>query len=139
MAAKSLAVQLAEAQARVVTLQAKIEAAATAPKIEVGAEVKFLFGRGENRKNYVGKVLAVSEDGSKVRVQYGEGFDINIATVTRGEIGQPDATPRAVTPQEAALTPQVADQPVTVVTPVVEAQQAAVAEAQADPLSALGL
>jgi len=56
--------------------------------ISAGAPINFIYGRGENRKVHTGKVLAVAETdkGKRIKVQYGEGFDVDVAVIAPCDI-----------------------------------------------------
>jgi len=66
--------------------------------ITVGTQVIVSIGKGEAASEVVAVVVGVKddEDGSKVyKVQYGTGFDADIAVVKQGKIKVPNVVPAA--------------------------------------------
>lgn len=60
------------------------EALAKFASIGAGDQVSFPYGRGENRRNLTGQVLARNED--KIKVLVGSGFDTEVLVVLVGSV-----------------------------------------------------
>lgn len=70
-------------------IKAELESASLLASIGIGSEVVVVLGRAETTREVVGTIIGVKEeeDGSKkFKVQYGEGFDADIAVVGSAKI-----------------------------------------------------
>ena len=58
--------------------------------VGVGSRIKFNVGRGETRREVEGVVIARAEGGEdrRLKVQFGEGFDIEVAVIQPAHITQ---------------------------------------------------
>lgn len=79
----ALQAKIAEAQASRAALATDMEAAERASNIDVGANVSFVFGRGETKSDLTGQVIAVvpTEQGKLLKVLAGEGKGIKVYDV----------------------------------------------------------
>lgn len=72
---------------------------------DVGATVIISVGRGEDAKDVRGTVIGVKDDeetGKTFKVQYGEGFDTDVAVVKASKIKLPPAEELIAAAEEAA-------------------------------------
>jgi hypothetical protein len=91
-----LAAKAAELTAEVNKVVEEINALDALASITVGSPVIVTIGKGESAKEVDAVVVGVKddEDGSKVyKVQYGTGFDADIAVVKQGKITLPVPAP----------------------------------------------
>ncbi len=76
--------KVAEAQAKLDAYLQQREALAKFANIAAGDQVSFPYGRGENRRELTGQVLARNED--KIKVLVGSGFDTEVLVVLVGSV-----------------------------------------------------
>lgn len=67
--------------------RAELDAALAVQSVGVGDRVRFTYGRGDNRREEVGTVVAVDESaGVRYKVQSGEGFDVKLTVIFQSQV-----------------------------------------------------
>jgi len=109
--------QIAQLQDKLAKLKAAEQSAAAMANLAAGSEIRFVYGRGETRAARTGTVLAIAETdkGTKIKVQYGEGFDVELAVIDAGAVlgvvgegkaeSAPEADPLAAAAGDASADP----------------------------------
>lgn len=80
---ESLKARIAADTAKLAEMETAEKSASAMQTLSQGVTVKFMYGRGETRAERTGIVLAVAETdkGKRIKVQYGEGFDVELAVI----------------------------------------------------------
>lgn len=67
--------------------QVELDAALAVQNVGAGDQVRFTHGRGDNRREEVGTVVAVDESaGVRYKVQSGEGFDVKLTVIFQSQV-----------------------------------------------------
>lgn len=88
-----------EIDVKLAAIVAEVHAIESLTNLTEGAAVEITVGRGDDAKAVAGVVVAVrtNKDGTKdFKVQYGTGFDANIAVVSEGKIRLPAPAPETI-------------------------------------------
>lgn len=109
--AADLRAKAADLIAKADALDAAEKAANTLANLSAGDVIEYMYGRGENRKQYAGVVNGVAETdkGKRVKVTTGEGFDAEIHVIDPsaivGPVDRDEAQGEALEAGQAAADP----------------------------------
>lgn len=130
----ALQAQIVKLQAEEVALSAAIASGVLVSNVKVGDTVQFVYGRDTattKRVTLSGLVLGIKD--TKLKVQAGEGFDVNIYTIEASSVQVPKEERTAPADQTVSETPVAGNAVAATPTAAEAAQEAAVAEAADAP------
>lgn len=99
-------------KAKLKELEAVENAAKALANLKAGSAIEFIYGRAENRKQYAGVVMGIADTdkGTRIKVQYGEGFDAQIVVIAPGDVvAVAEEAAEAAAPNGGAAADPLAD------------------------------